>query len=200
MAEHRLEGLEGLVDRVVTMEDGRITSNGTFPTQRAAVAAEGQPRYAADSVPLVDFQDVTFAYPGRRPVLEHLSFCLRAGEVVALLGPNGSGKTTLLKMLCGLLRACRGNVVIAGKKRPSISDLVGEVGFLFQNPDEQLFADTVVEEIAFGPNNLSRPVETGRYLDRLGLSRYRDEHPRSLSRGERQRLAAASGACDATED
>ena len=143
-------------------------------------------------MPLVDFEDVTFAYPGRRPALEHLSFRLQTGEVVALLGPNGSGKTTLLKMLCGLLRTCQGRAVIVGKERPSVSDLVGEVGFLFQNPDEQLFADTVVEEIAFGPNNLSRPVELGRYLERLGLSRYRDEHPCSLSRGERQRVATAS--------
>ena len=191
MAEHRLDGLEGLVDRVVTMEAGRITANGTFPRQEP-LCRRRPARCAADSVPLVDFDDVTFAYPGRRPVLEHVSFRLHVGEVVALLGPNGSGKTTLLKMLCGLLRASRGNVVIAGTQRPSISDLVGEVGFLFQNPDEQLFADTVVEEIAFGPTNLSRPVEPGCYLDRLGLSRYRDEHPRSLSRGERQRVAVAS--------
>jgi energy-coupling factor transporter ATP-binding protein EcfA2 len=112
--------------------------------------------------------------------------------VVALLGPNGSGKTTLLKMLCGLLRPSQGRVLIAGNERPSVSDLVGEVGFLFQNPDEQLFADTVVEEIAFGPTNLFRPVELGCYLERLGLNRYRDEHPRSLSRGERQRVATAS--------
>ena len=69
---------------------------------------------------------------------------------------------------------------------------MGAVGFLFQNPDEQLFADTVVEEIAFGPKNLLRPVEPDRYLERLGLSRYRDEHPRGLSRGERQRVAVAS--------
>ena len=145
-----------------------------------------------DSARLADLRDVTFAYPGRQPTLEHLSFSLRAGEVVALVGPNGSGKTTLLKLLCGLLRPRRGSLMVAGKESPSISDLVGEVGFLFQNPDEQLFADTVVEEIAFGPNNLARPMDADRYLDRLGLSRYRNEHPRSLSRGERQRLAAAT--------
>jgi len=191
MAEHRLDGLEGLVDRVVTMEHGRIVSNGTFPTQEPLCRRRPAWR-AADSVPLVDLRDVTFAYPGRRHALENLSFRLHAGEVVALLGPNGSGKTTLLKMLCGLLRACHGRVLIAGKERPSISSLVGEVGFLFQNPDEQLFADTVVEEIAFGPTNLSRPVEPDCYLQRLGLSRYRGEHPRNLSRGERQRVATAS--------
>jgi energy-coupling factor transporter ATP-binding protein EcfA2 len=141
---------------------------------------------------LVDLRDVTFAYPGRKPVLENVSFRLRAGEVVALLGNNGSGKTTLLKLLCGLLRPNRGRVVIVGKENPSLFGLVGEVGFLFQNPDEQLFADTVVEEIAFGPRNLSRLVDSEYYLERLKLSRHRDAHPRSLSRGERQRLAAAT--------
>jgi energy-coupling factor transport system ATP-binding protein len=191
MAEHRLDGLEGLADRVVTMERGKITSNGAFLGQEP-LCRRSPGRCASDSAPLVDFEDVTFAYPGRRPVLEHLSFRLGAGEVVALLGPNGSGKTTLLKMLCGLLPASRGHVVIAGREHFSVSDLVGAVGFLFQNPDEQLFADTVVEEIAFGPKNLSCPVEPHCYLERLGLSQYRDEHPRSLSRGERQRVAVAS--------
>ena len=191
MAEHRLEGLQGLVDRVVTMEDGRIIATGSLPPEeplprrRPAAVLNG-------SVPLVDLHDVAVSYPGREPVLEKVSFFLRPGEVVACLGHNGSGKTTLLKLLCGLLPACHGRVVVAGKEKPLIRELVGEVGFLFQNPDEQLFADTVAEEIAFGPKNLARPVDTERYLDRLGLSRYRDEHPRSLSRGQRQRLAAAA--------
>ena len=191
MAEHRLEGLQELVDRVVTMEGGRIVSMGSFPLveplprRRPTAALSG-------SVPVVDLHDVAVAYPGKEPVLEHLSFCLRPGEVVACLGRNGSGKTTLLKLLCGLLPACHGRVVVAGKEGPAIRDLVGEVGFLFQDPDEQLFADTVAEEVVFGPKNLARPVDTRRYLDRLGLGRYRDEHPRSLSRGQRQRLAAAA--------
>ena len=191
MTEHRLEGLEGLVDRVVTVDGGRISSNGTFPVEEPLSRRCHVERVACPTS-LVDLRDVTFAYPGREPVLENVSFRLRAGEVVALLGPNGSGKTTLLKLLCGLLRPCQGRVVIVEKENPSLSDLVGEVGFLFQNPDEQLFADTVIEEIAFGPSNLSRSVDADRYLERLGLSRYRDEHPRSLSRGERQRLAAAT--------
>ena len=191
MTEHRLEGLEGLVDRVVTVDGGRISSNGTFPMEEPLSRRCHVERVACHTS-LVDVRDVKFAYPGREPVLEDVSLRLRAGEVAAILGDNGSGKTTLLKLLCGLLRPKQGRVVIAGKESPSLSDLVGEVGFLFQNPDEQLFADTVVEEIAFGPRNLSRSVDCERYLERLGLSRYRDAHPRSLSRGERQRLAAAT--------
>ena len=191
MTEHRMEGLERLVDRAVVVDEGRIISNGVFPVEKP-LSRRHHVACAADSTPLVDMRDASFAYPGRESVLEDLSFCLRAGEVVALVGPNGSGKTTLLKLLCGLLRPQQGCVVIAGKEHPSLSDLVGEVGFLFQNPDEQLFADTVFEEIAFGPKNLARPVEPERYLERLRLSQYRDAHPRSLSRGERQRLAAAT--------
>ena len=191
MAEHRLEGLEILVDRVVTMEEGRIISNGIFPVEKP-LSRRKPVKCVDDSARLADLRDVTFAYSGREPVLEHLSFSLRAGEVVALVGHNGSGKTTVLKLLCGLLRPRQGGLMVAGKESPSLSDLVGEVGFLFQNPDEQLFADTVVAEIVFGPKNLARPMNAERYLDRLGLSRYRNEHPRSLSRGERQRLAAAT--------
>ncbi len=161
MAEHRLEGLEGLVDRTVGIEGGRIVSNGAVPAEKP-LSRRQPPEYRADSAPLVDVQDVTFAYPGRSPVLERLSFCLRPGEVAALVGHNGSGKSTLLKLLCGLLRASRGRIVTAGKENPRTSALVGEVGFLFQNPDEQLLADSVVEEIAFGPKNLGLPADTQR--------------------------------------
>ena len=86
MAEHRLEGLEGLVDRVVTMEEGRIISNGTFPVEKP-LSRRKPVECAATPHRLVDLRDVTFAYPGREPVLEHLSFSLRAGEVVALRWP-----------------------------------------------------------------------------------------------------------------
>ena len=191
MVEHRLEGFETLVDRVVTVEGGRITCNGAFPAEKP-LSPRRPVKFADDSTCLAELRDVTFAYPGREPALKDVSFALRSGEVAALVGHNGSGKTTLLRLLCGLLRPRQGGLVVAGKESPSIGDLVGEVGFLFQNPDEQLFADSVVEEIAFGPKNLGRPANVERYLDRLGLSRYRNEHPRSLSRGQRQRLAAAA--------
>ena len=191
MTEHRLEGLERMVDRVVTMEKGRIVSDGPFPSEKH-LSRRTPIRGLQNSAPLVDFQDVAFAYPGRKPLLKHLSMRLQAGEAVAIVGPNGSGKTTLLKLLCGLLRASEGRMIIDWDERPTLASLVGKVGFLFQNPDEQLFADTVIEEIAFGPRNLGRPVDADRYLERLGLSQYRNEHPRSLSRGERQRLAAAT--------
>ncbi|MGD9126201.1 MAG: ABC transporter ATP-binding protein [Planctomycetia bacterium] len=191
MTEHRLDGLENLVDRVVTVDDGTVSANDDFPTQTLP-ARKTRPESEADDTPLVDMQEVTFAYEGRASVLENLSLRLAAGEIVALLGPNGCGKTTLLKLLCGLLRPRQGELEIVGKKRPKIADLIGQIGFLFQDPDEQLFADTVYDEIDFGPKNLGRTIDVEYYLKRLGLEHYRDSHPRSLSRGQRQRLAAAT--------
>ena len=191
MTEHRFAGLEGLVDRVITMDDGRILSNGTFPAVCSVAKRNHVPRSQNAEV-LVQADNIEYAYAGRQPVLQEVSFGLRAGEVVALTGPNGSGKTTLLKVLCGLLRPQRGRLQVAGIQRPSLRNVVGKVGFLFQNPDEQIFTDRVADEITFGPRNLGRTIDIDYYLDRTKLTRYRDAHPRTLSRGERQRLAAAA--------
>ncbi len=192
MTEHRLDGLESLVDRVVKVDDGRVDDCCKVPTPSPLPRRESPFNSQTRETPLADLRNVSFAYPRKEAVLENLSLSLWPGENVALLGRNGSGKTTVLKLLCGMLTARRGRIMIANKENPSLSSVVGEVGFLFQNPDEQLFADTVGEEVAFGPKSLSRPFDLGRYLDRLGLARFRDEHPRCLSRGERQRLAAAA--------
>jgi energy-coupling factor transporter ATP-binding protein EcfA2 len=191
MTEHRLEPLIGIVDRMITMEVGRIVSNGPFPVTYSRV--RNSPNRPTPSTEiLVDARELDFAYSGGKSVLKEVSFSIGAGEIVALKGRNGSGKTTLLKLLCGLLRPTQGCLTIAGRKQPRAADLVGEVGFLFQNPDEQLFTDSVVEEIVFGPDNLGRRVELDYFLNRTGLTQYRNAHPRSLSRGERQRLAAAA--------
>jgi energy-coupling factor transporter ATP-binding protein EcfA2 len=183
--------LQQRVDRAITIDGGQITSDGPFPVEAPLPQRKTKGR-AADSAPLVDLREVSFAYPEKTPVLKQATMQLRAGEVVALVGPNGSGKTTLLKLLCGLLQPTVGCATIAGHESPMVADLVGSVGFLFQNPDEQLFADTVWEEIHFGLKSKAVPMDVERCLEHLGLARYRDEHPRSLSRGERQRLAAAT--------
>ncbi len=112
--------------------------------------------------------------------------------MAALAGANGSGKTTLLRLICGLLRPHSGEVHIAGEKNPALRQLTGKVGYLMQDPDEQLFTESALAEVAFGPRNLSRPVDAEGELAQVGLARYRDVHPLCLSRGERQRLAAVA--------
>ena len=140
----------------------------------------------------MESEQLAFAYPGHAPVLRDVSFRLHAGEVVGLTGCNGVGKTTLLKLLCGLLRPSHGRLTIAGREQPSVRDLVGVAGLLFQNPDEQLFTESVAAEVEFGPANLGRAVAIDPLLERIGLFHHREAHPRSLSRGQRQRLAAAA--------
>jgi len=191
MTEHRLDGLDGLVDRVLWMDGGRIVGAGPCP---AALPPAPRKRDfdRHDAEVLVDVEGIEFAYPGRAPVLREITFRVQAGEVVALTGSNGSGKTTLLKILGGLLRAGKGQFGVAGTRQPSLHDLVGQVGFLFQNPEEQLFTDCVADEILFGPRNLAREIDLSGYLDRSGLSHRADAHPRRLARGERQRRAAAA--------
>lgn len=190
MTEHRLDGLRAMVDRVLRMDEGRLVDRGCFPDV-PPLAPRRSPEQQDRGV-LVECEGLRFAYPGREPVLCDVSLRVRAGEVVALTGPNGSGKTTLLKLLCGLLRPAKGTLCVDGVVQPTMARLVGRVGLLFQNPDEQLFNERVADEIAFGPRNIHREADVAAYLDRTGLARYAEAHPRSLSRGERQRLAAAA--------
>ena len=118
------------------------------------------------------------------------------GEFVAVIGDNGSGKTTLIKHLVGLLKPTGGSVIIKGidTRKAAIHELARTVGLVFQNPDTMLFEETVENEVAFGPTNLGLtdvPGRVTRALDEVGLATHRQTYPRSLSRGERQRLAIA---------
>jgi energy-coupling factor transport system ATP-binding protein len=134
---------------------------------------------------------VTFAYPGAAPIFQDFSFSLREGELTAILGPNGGGKTTLIKLLRGLLQPQAGEVWTAAGGNSL------RVGFVFQNPDYQLFSEQVREEVAFGPRLLglderevNRRVEQA--LDKVHLLDRAGEDPFSLTKGQRQRLAVAA--------
>ena len=195
MTEHRFDGLDGLVDRVVTLDRGNVVANGSFPivnrVERYHTTCDRNVATPGTEV-LVDVDELELGYVGCDPVLRDATCRVNAGEVVALTGCNGCGKTTLLKTLCGLLRPTKGRLCVAGIERPSLSNLIGTVGFLFQNPDEQIFTDCVADEILFGPRNRRHDVNLDAYLNTTGLAAYRDAHPRCLSRGERQRLVAAA--------
>jgi energy-coupling factor transport system ATP-binding protein len=139
---------------------------------------------------LLALRRVTFAYPQGPPVLEDFSLSFRQGDLAAILGPNGSGKTTALKLLRGLLQPQSGEVWSAPGEQPL------KVGFVFQNPDYQLFAEQVWEEVAFGPRLLGLdPVEVDRRVEaaltRVHLLDRAQDDPFSLTKGQRQRLAVA---------
>lgn len=162
----------------------------------AALSAGSPP---AAQAPLVEIEKLSFAYPEGAPVLSEVSLTIAPGEFLAIVGQNGSGKTTLAKQILGLLRPEAGRVLLGGRDRSTLhpAESAREVGYVFQNPDHQIFAPTVEEEVAFGPRNFGlgrdeverRCVEV---LGAVGLEGARQRDPFLLGKGERQRLAVAS--------
>lgn len=152
-----------------------------------------------DTSALIEIDHVSFNYEESPPALRDVSLTIGPGEFVALTGANGSGKTTLAKHFNGLLRPTSGVVRVGGRDAAgrSISELAHTVGYVFQNPDHQIFLPTVAEEVAFGPRNLG--VSGAELEDRVeaalaffDLRELRERHPTLLGRGVRRRVALAA--------
>ncbi len=144
-------------------------------------------------------EDVRFSYQSGVEALKGVSLTVKDGEFVAVMGQNGAGKTTLVKQLNGLLKPTKGKVFVNGEDttKTSVAALAKTVGFVFQNPDHQLFSETVEEEIAFALRNFGYAAEVVEKriewaVNLLGLSQYRKTSPFMLSGGERKRVALAS--------
>jgi len=152
--------------------------------------------------PAIVVKDLYFRYEEGDYVLKGVNLTVQEGEVVALMGSNGAGKTTLIKHFNGLLKPVKGSVKVKGldTKERSVAELSKIVGLVFQNPDHQLFAETVEEELAFALRNFGYPEEVVRQrvewaLTLMDLRKYRSRSPLSLSGGERKRVAIASVLC-----
>ncbi len=148
---------------------------------------------------LIAVEELSFSYERDTAALRAVSTCVRAGELLAVMGRNGTGKTTFARHLNGLLRPSSGTVRVCGvdTATASVPELSRTVGLVFQNPNDHLFCDTVEEEILFTLKQLKvNPAEAQNRLDAvlalLRLQTYRGRYPRSLSGGERQRVALAS--------
>ncbi len=144
-------------------------------------------------------EDIHFSYESGIEALRGVSLTVKEGEFVAIMGQNGAGKTTLVKHFNGLLKPNKGSVRVEGVEttKASVAALSRNVGFVFQNPDHQLFSETVEDEIAFALKNFGfeRDVIEKRItwaVNLLGLSEYRKTSPFMLSGGERKRVALAS--------
>jgi len=151
------------------------------------------------STPLLEVRDLSYAYPGGEPVLRGVSFTLNEGERLALLGPNGVGKSTLLQHLNGLLLPVSGEVRIGGLPvtEENLRAVRARVGFVFQNPDDQLFLPSLQEDVAFGPLNAGATRQEARAqataaLAGLGIERYADRAAHHLSGGEKRLAALAT--------
>jgi energy-coupling factor transport system ATP-binding protein len=150
--------------------------------------------------PFIAVRNLTFAYPDGTQALRDITLDIADGEFVALIGQNGSGKTTLSKCLNGLYRPTRGDVLVDGAntRDTSIVQMVRRVGYVFQNPDHQLFSNNCWDEIAYGPRNIELPedevrarVEEAARVVGLPAEDF-DQHPFFLTKGMRQRVAIAS--------
>lgn len=150
---------------------------------------------------LIEVSDLVFEYPDGTLALRNISLDIFENQFIALIGQNGSGKTTLAKCLNGLLKPTSGRVLIDGldtRDRGTTKKLVTRVGYVFQNPDHQLFNNTIYKEIAYGPRNLGlseKEVEE-RVKEAARVCGVEEslftEHPFFLTKGLRQRVAIAS--------
>ena len=148
---------------------------------------------------LIEVEGLSHRYPNGVVALEGVDLRVRRGEFLAVLGQNGSGKTTLVKHFNGLLKPTEGSVWVNGEEtvKQGLRRLGQEVGYVFQNPDHQIFSDTVADEVAFGPkiremdeDEISERVEEA--LAAVGMEGRGEEDPFGLTKGERQRVAVAS--------
>lgn len=229
MVEHRVEeALELRPDLALALDAGRVSYLGPIEgflrradpaavklpfevvlerlrSDPGSAAAESQgpvrqPAAAEDGPPRLEFREVDARYP-TRAVLHGISARLGARESVAVLGPNGSGKTTLFKTAMGLLQPVSGEVLVDGSstRGRSVADLARTFGYVFQSPSQMLFAQTVREELLFGPRNLGLPAddhdglvaEVLRQVALDGLEGIQERPPLTLSFGQQKRLAIA---------
>jgi cobalt/nickel transport system ATP-binding protein len=149
---------------------------------------------------LIVLENIHFSYPQQIEVFRGLNFSLKQGQRIGIMGANGSGKTTLLYLIMGLLKPQKGKVLIWGKPRENEDDFKEvrrKIGFLFQDPDDQLFMPTVEEDVAFGPLNLGNNLKKTQYIveevcRRLGIVELKRRVTLRLSWGQKRLVSLAT--------
>jgi energy-coupling factor transport system ATP-binding protein len=169
------------------------------PERHQRLVGADEKREEGYGEPVIQVEGLTHRYPNGVVALEGVDLTVRHGEFLAVLGQNGSGKTTLVKHFNGLLEPTEGKVVVGEDETTErgLRHLGQSVGYVFQNPDHQIFSDTVFDEVAFGPKirnmeeaEIKERVEEA--LSAVGMEGRGEEDPFGLTKGERQRVAVAS--------
>ena len=147
---------------------------------------------------MLEFRNVSFSYEPGTPVLDNLSFHIRRGETVGLIGANGAGKSTIMKLMLGLLPA-QGEILVEGMPvtKQNLSVIRQKIGFVLQDSDNQMFMPTVYEDMIFGPRNYGLTREEAdarvdRVLKELGLESLKHRHNHKISGGEKRMAAIAT--------
>lgn len=148
---------------------------------------------------MLELRNVNFAYKNQSHVIHDLSLSVSPGDFLAIVGRNGSGKTTLTRLIMSLIKPISGDILFQGNIIPNCTPakMAHHIGYVFQNPDRQIFHDTVIEEASYGPKQLGyTPEQTTTVVNEAlavtGLSHLASAYPLSLSKGEKQRLTIAS--------
>jgi len=223
MVEHRVEDVLKIhPERVLFMMEGEIKYDGDVAGLNRSVdyhevklpapmimslAVKDPPppeivplkdKQTIEPQPLVQFENVAFGYE-EDEVLHGINLTINRGNVIAVLGPNGAGKTTLVKHAIGLLKPKAGRVLVNGKdtREMTVAQIASNLGYVFQSPSHMLFAPTVEEELAFGPNNVKhKPDEIKKEvieaLDIVHLSGMEKYPPLALSFGQQKRVSIAA--------
>ena len=147
---------------------------------------------------MLEFRNVSFSYEPGTPVLDNLSFHIRKGETVGLIGANGAGKSTIMKLMLGLLPA-QGEILVEGMPvtKQNLSVIRQKIGFVLQDSDNQMFMPTVYKDMIFGPRNYGLTREEAdarvdRVLKELGLESLKYRHNHKISGGEKRMAAIAT--------
>jgi len=149
---------------------------------------------------ILEARDIRYRYPGSLEAIKGISFHIRQGEKIAFVGPNGAGKSTLLQMFNGMICPDSGTILFNNEPNrydsPSLRQLRKRVGYVIQNPDRQIIAPTVYQDVAFGPANLRYDEQAIRQavalaLQHVGLEGFERRPPHQLSGGEKKRVAIA---------
>ncbi len=213
MIEHRVQAaLQAQPDQCIEMMQGQVVFQGNataFLDWRSAHKSsapanrEGHTspiKTSATTQPLLELRDVRFAYPDAPTTINRISLKIHAGDVIALMGPNGAGKSTLSKLAMGILRPNHGEVMIHQRSTASMSiaQMAQQVGYVFQHPSSMLFANTLREELSFGPRNigLDKAIidrNITQAIQQVNLAELPlTQSPFALSYGQQKRVAIAS--------
>lgn len=148
---------------------------------------------------MLELRNVSFSYKIGQLAVNDVSLVVKEGEFLAIAGRNGSGKTTLTRLVMSLIRPTGGRILLdeADTTKCGTAEIARHIGYVFQNPDRQIFRDTVAEEIAYGPEQLGYTNDkireiVSQAMANTGLTDLADAYPRTLSKGQKQRVAIAS--------
>lgn len=197
VATHQIQTIAAFCNLSWSLRNGQITeekstqklqSKKTQAWKRSAIHIQNRKK-------LLKMTNTSFNHEGNPEILENISFQIGYGEIVALMGPNGSGKTTLLMLMAKLLRPTSGEITLDDCRSKQKGE--GKIGFVFQNADLVLQAQTVEDEIKFGPLNFGLKhylleKRSNEIADIFKMSSYKNDHPYALSGGQRQRVAIAA--------